>query len=85
MPSLRWQYFASETGITTVYPGLKVTDCTSYDGRFRLVAQKTEIPQPNTGTISKRLANQQITEMVIIMFTIFYKILHMTTLPELDV
>ena len=34
-PSLKWQYFGSETGIMTTYPKAMKKDCDSYDPRVR--------------------------------------------------
>ncbi|XP_039253634.2 VWFA and cache domain-containing protein 1-like isoform X1 [Styela clava] len=44
MPFLAWQYFASESGITSLYPGIEVEDCGSYDARYRPFYVQTNVP-----------------------------------------
>lgn len=46
MPFLTWQYFSSEAGMFTVYPALQVSDCVSYDGRFRPFYVQANVPEP---------------------------------------
>ena len=36
IPLLKWQFFASESGLITQFPGLRVTEC-DYEPRFRYV------------------------------------------------
>ena len=45
-PSLKWQYFGSEKGITTQFPASKSGDCSSYDNRFRPWYVETATPIP---------------------------------------
>ena len=45
-PSLKWQYFGSEKGITTQFPASKSGNCSSYDNRFRPWYVETATPIP---------------------------------------
>ena len=45
-PSLKWQYFGSEKGLTTQFPASKSTDCSTYDNRFRPWYVETATPVP---------------------------------------
>ena len=45
-PSLKWQYFGSEKGVTTQFPASKSGDCSSYDNRFRPWYVETATPIP---------------------------------------
>ncbi|XP_039253566.2 VWFA and cache domain-containing protein 1-like [Styela clava] len=45
-PSLKWQYFGSETGIMTTYPKAMKKDCDSYDPRVRPWYVKANVPEP---------------------------------------
>ena len=45
-PSLKWQYFGSEKGLTTQFPASKSDDCSSYDNRFRPWYVETATPIP---------------------------------------
>ncbi|CAK8690074.1 unnamed protein product [Clavelina lepadiformis] len=47
MPSLKWQYFGSETGILTQYPASLTATCKSdYDNRFRPWYVQASSPKP---------------------------------------
>eukprot|EP00118_Oscarella_pearsei_P016090 m.150910 g.150910 ORF g.150910 m.150910 type:complete len:1501 (+) comp38558_c0_seq16:74-4576(+) len=45
-PTLKWQYFASEDGLISIYPAFKVDDCDNYDPRFRSWYVSAAVPEP---------------------------------------
>ncbi|XP_065835890.1 VWFA and cache domain-containing protein 1-like isoform X3 [Oscarella lobularis] len=45
-PTLKWQYFASQEGLISIYPAFKVQDCGSYDPRFRPWYVSAAVPEP---------------------------------------
>ncbi|XP_065835892.1 VWFA and cache domain-containing protein 1-like isoform X2 [Oscarella lobularis] len=45
-PTLKWQYFASQEGLISIYPAFKVQDCGSYDPRFRPWYVSASVPEP---------------------------------------
>nr|XP_026690878.1 VWFA and cache domain-containing protein 1-like isoform X2 [Ciona intestinalis] len=46
LPSLKWQYFGSEQGVTTLFPSLRATNCGSFDNRFRPWYVQANVPKP---------------------------------------
>ena len=45
-PDLRWQYFGSQEGITSLYPAIKYSSCDSYDNRVRPWYVEGIAPEP---------------------------------------
>ncbi|XP_076811760.1 VWFA and cache domain-containing protein 1-like isoform X2 [Clavelina lepadiformis] len=46
LPSLKWQYFGSEQGVTTRFPALISDSCDDYDNRFRPWYVQANVPVP---------------------------------------
>ncbi|XP_076812144.1 VWFA and cache domain-containing protein 1-like isoform X2 [Clavelina lepadiformis] len=46
LPSLKWQYFGSEQGVTTIFPALISDSCDDYDNRFRPWYVQANVPVP---------------------------------------
>ncbi|XP_065176178.1 VWFA and cache domain-containing protein 1-like isoform X2 [Sycon ciliatum] len=46
VPEARFQYFGSEEGYATLYPGINITDCSDYDPRFRPWYVASAVPTP---------------------------------------
>ncbi|XP_078487608.1 VWFA and cache domain-containing protein 1-like [Ciona intestinalis] len=64
LPSLKWQYFGSEQGVTTLFPSFRTTDCGSYDNRFRPWYVQANVPKPKQVVIViDKSASMGITNM----------------------